>query len=235
MKAGIIAAGRGERFVREGILIPKPLLPVRGEPMIARMIRAAATLKVNSIACVVNDLNPDVTHYLKGNVWPAPLDLIVKTTSSSMESLFCLAPLLKDESFILFTVDSIFSFKALKDFAAKVRSMDKSDGALAITRFVDDEKPLWVKVDSRDKIIAMGDEAGDSPYVTAGFYYFRPNVFGMIDEARSRKLNALRQFLGLLIKTGFSLHGVHVPKTIDVDYPEDLNKAEAFLTEIEGL
>ena len=235
MKAGIIAAGRGERFVREGILTPKPLLSVRGEPMIARMIRAAATLKVNSIACVVNDLNPDVTHYLKGNVWPAPLDLIVKTTSSSMESLFCLAPLLKDESFILFTVDSIFSFKALKDFAAKVRSMDKSDGALAITRFVDDEKPLWVKVDSGDKIIAMGDEAGDSPYVTAGFYYFRPNVFGMIDEARSRKLNALRQFLGLLIKTGFSLHGVQVPKTIDVDYPEDLNKAEAFLTEIEGL
>ena len=234
MKAGIIAAGRGERFVREGILIPKPLLPVRGEPMISRMIRAAATLKVNSIACVVNDLNPDVAHYLKEKVWPAPLDLIVKTTSSSMESLFCLAPLLKDESFILFTVDSIFSFKALKDFAAKVRSMDKSDGALAITRFVDVEKPLWVKMDSGDKIIAMGDEAGDSPYVTCGFYYFRPNVFGMIDEARARKLNALRQFLGLLIETGFSLHGVHVPKTVDVDYPADLKKAEVFLKEIEG-
>jgi NDP-sugar pyrophosphorylase family protein len=234
MKAGIIAAGRGERLAREGILIPKPLLPVRGEPMIARMIRAAATLKVNSIACIVNDLNPDVARYLKAKVWPAPLDLIVKTTSSSMESLFCLAPLLKDESFILFTVDAIFSFKALKDFAAKARSMDKSDGALAITRFVDDEKPLWVKVDSRDKIIAMGDEARDSRYVTSGFYYFRPNVFARIDEARARKLNALRQFLGLLIETGFSLHGVHVPKTVDVDYPEDLKKAEAFLKEIEG-
>lgn len=235
MKAGIIAAGRGERLAQGGISIPKPLVPVRGEPLIARTIRAAAGLKVTSIACIVNDLTPDVASYLKAGRWPAPLELVVKTTPSSMESLFWLAPLLKDEPFVLFTVDAVFSFETLKDFVAKARSLDKSEGALAISRFGDfDEKPLWVKVDNRDKIVAIGDAAKASGYITSGFYYFHPNIFKMIAFARAKKLDALRQFLGLLIDAGFLLHGISVPRTIDVDCPKDLEVAEAFLKEIEG-
>jgi NDP-sugar pyrophosphorylase family protein len=97
---------------------------------------------------------------------------------------------------------------------------------------VDDEKPLWVNVDEHNRIIAMGDDDRRSPYVTAGFYYFSPDIFDMIGAARSRKLSALRQFLGLLTKTGYLLYGVPVPKAVDVDYPEDIKKAETYLREI---
>jgi NDP-sugar pyrophosphorylase family protein len=68
--------------------------------------------------------------------------------------------------------------------------------------------------------------------VTAGFYYFAPDIFAEIDSARKRKLNALRQFLGHLMDAGYLMYGVPVPKTIDVDYPEDIVKAEAYLKEI---
>jgi NDP-sugar pyrophosphorylase family protein len=232
MRAGIIAAGRGERLLRGGIETPKPLVPIGGEPLIARVIRAAANLQVDSIACIVNDVNRSVAHYLRSGSWPVPLELIVKTTPSSMESLFCLAPLLKDEPFLLFTVDSVFGFRSLARFLAGAQSLVDGQGVLALTRFVDDEKPLWAQVDAHHRITALGREARSSRYVTAGFYYFRPEIFAMIGGARVRKLNALRQFLGLLLESGYVLYGLPVAKTVDVDYPEDIEKAETYLKEV---
>lgn len=232
MKMGIIAAGKGERLARGGIVTPKPLVSVGARPLIARIIDAAAQIPVSSIAVIVNDLDPAVAGYLRSIRSPAPLDLVVKTTPSSMESLFCLAPFLDDEPFVLFTVDVVFAQRTLKDFLQAAESIRSSSGVLALTRFVDDEKPLWVAVDGSNRITAMGDAAEGSPYVTAGFYYFTPEIFNEIDAARRRNLNALRGFLGHLIDSGYMVSGVPVSKTVDVDYPEDIEKAEAFLKEI---
>lgn len=230
MKAGIIAAGQGDRLIRGGILVPKPLVTIGREPLIARAIRAANHAGVTSIACIVNDMNPAVAEYLRSASWPVPLELVVKTTPSSMESLFSLAPLLSNEPFLLFTVDAVFEFGMLKSFLKKARRRG-GDGALAVTCFVDDEKPLWVKLDKSQRIIALGDRARPGQQVTAGFYYFRPRIFSLIDAARERRLSALRQFLGLLLENHFSLYGIPVPKTIDVDTPEDIKKAHRYLVE----
>lgn len=231
MKAGIIAAGKGERLIRGGISIPKPLIPIRGEPLIARVIRAAAQVEVTSIACIINDLSPALADYLRTVSWPVHVDLVTKTTPNSMESLFSLAPHLSDEPFLLFTVDAVFGFKTLESFFARASVLREAHGVLALTRFIDDEKPLWVKMDGRHKIVAIGEAARFSQYVTAGFYYFKPDIFAMIDHARAKKIDALRHFLGLLVETGYSLYGVVVSKTVNVDYPEDIEKAENYLEE----
>jgi len=231
MKAGIIAAGRGERLIKGGVLIPKPLIQVNNEPLIARMIRAAHHVGVSSIACIVNDQDTGVADYLRSSSWPVPLELVVKTTPSSMESLFSLAPLLRDEPFLLLTVDSIFEFEALRGFVAKAHRL-KGDGALAVTSFVDDEKPLWVRFDKNQKIVALGDKARPTQYITSGFYYFNPDIFSLIYAARAKRLNALREFLGFLLEGGFNLYAVHVSKTIDIDYPEDIKKAQRYLERI---
>ncbi len=231
MKAGIIAAGKGERISRRGIPIPKPLIPIGGEPLIARAIRAAAHVQVTSIACIVNDLNPAIADYLRSHPWPVPLELVTKTTASSMESLFSLAPFLNHDPFLLLTVDAVFQFETLKKFLAKASGLKEAQGVLALTRFIDDEKPLWVRMGPRRKIVDMGPAARPSRYVTAGFYYFKPDLFRMIPQAKAKRLNALRQFLGFLMESDFSLYGIPVSKTVDVDYPEDIEKAESFLRE----
>ncbi len=231
MKAGIIAAGLGERLKQGGILVPKPLVTIGGESLIARTIRAASQAGATSIACIVNDLNPDVAEYLRSRPWPVPLELIVKTTPSSMESLFSLAPLLSDGPFLLFTVDAVFKLSLLGKFLERARRRS-GHAALAVTRFVDDEKPLWVKLDKSKRIVALGDEARPCRHVTAGFYYLRPEIFSMIDAARARRLGALRQFLGLLLENHLSLYGILVSKTVDVDTPEDIAKADQYLAEV---
>lgn len=232
MKAAIIAAGIGERLTLGGIETPKPLVPVGGRPLIERIIRAAANLGMSSVACIVNDVKPDVAEFLQSTVWPIPLELKIKTTPSSMESLFCLEPFLRDEPFLLFTVDVVFGIATVEDFLSGAKKLSEAAGVLALTDYVDDEKPLWVRLDENSKISAMGESAKGSRYVTAGFYYFEPSIFSLIEPARQLNLTALRQFLGLLISEGYDLHGLPVAKTIDVDYPEDIEKAESFLGEI---
>jgi NDP-sugar pyrophosphorylase family protein len=232
MKMGIIAAGKGERLARGGIRTPKPLVPVGGRSLIARIIDTGVNLKVSSIACIVNDLNPEVAGFLRSSHWPVPVEIVVETTPSSMESLFCLAPLLSAESFLLFTVDVVCARQVVTDFLRTARTLTDAKGVLALTRFVDDEKPLRAAVDRSNRIIAMGDAARDSHLVTAGFYHFTPDIFAEIDSARRKKLSALRQFLGHLIAEDYPIYGLPVPKTIDVDFPEDIEKAEAYLMEI---
>ncbi len=227
MKAGIIAAGLGERLKKDGIFTPKPLIKVAGEPLIKRAIRAAVFAGAKRIACIVNEVEKEVSAYLKTQSWPVPLDLVVKTTPSSMESLFSLAPFL-DEPFLLLTVDSIFPFDTLKDFVNKAKMLD-GDGALGITQYIDDEKPLWVKIDSDSRITGIGDEFYPADYITAGFYFFKPTIFALIEKAREKKLSALRYFLSLLIEEGFVIYGIHVQKVIDLDHSEDIQKAEDFL------
>ncbi|HVN22520.1 MAG TPA: NDP-sugar synthase [Syntrophorhabdales bacterium] len=231
MKAGIIAAGTGERMTQGGIFTPKPMICVGGEPLIARAIRAAASVGVTSIACIINDLTPELDRYLRTKTWPVPLEIVKKTTPSSMESLFTLAPLLAIEPFLLFTVDAVFPFASLKRFLTKGSSLPDAQGVLALTRFVDDEKPLRVKTDRNHRVSALGDAAGTSRYVTAGFYYFEPSIFYLVESARARGLNALRQFLGLLLDREYRLYGIPVSKTVDVDHPEDIETAERYLTE----
>ncbi len=234
MKAGIIAAGTGERLARGGISTPKPLICVNGEPLIARAIRAAASVRATSVACIINDLTQEVSRYLLSRAWPVRLDIVKKTTPSSMESLFSLAPLLADEPFLLLTVDAVFPFASLRKFLAKVSSFADAQGVLALTRFVDDEKPLRVKTDRCHTVRAIGEAVLTSRFVTAGFYYFEPSIFGLVDPARARGLGALRQFLGLLLESGYRLYGVPVSKTIDVDHPEDIEAAEQYLNKSEG-
>ena len=232
MKAAIIAAGIGERMARGGIDVPKPLVFLDGEPLIARTIRAAAGVGASSVACIVNEIHPEVSQYLRSQTWPVPLELVVKTTPSSMESLFQLSPLLSDEPFLMLTVDAVFASGILEEFLSEAQTINSARGVLALTRFVDDEKPLWAEVDSRYKICALGDTAAPTPYVTAGFYYFDPEIFNIIETARRNKLQALRQFLGLLLEKGYPLYGVPVSKTIDVDCPEDVRKANDYLKEM---
>jgi NDP-sugar pyrophosphorylase family protein len=79
------------------------------------------------------------------------------------------------------------------------------------------------------RVTAFGQAACDGGLVTAGFYVFHPEIFAEIDTARRKQFSALRQFLGHLLAAGYRLYGKRVPKTVDVDRPEDIQVAEAFV------
>jgi NDP-sugar pyrophosphorylase family protein len=231
MKAGIIAAGLGERLIAGGLSMAKPLVPINGEPMIARLIRLVAEARITSLCCIINERSPSLEEYLTARPWPLRFELIKKSTDNSMESLFTLAPLLREGPFLLFTVDTVFRSSTLKRFLVGVEALPSARAILALTRFSDDEKPLRVEIGHDHRVQRIGEAvgAGRRLAVTAGFYWFDPSVLDLIDEARSRGLSALRQFLCFLPEAGCDLYGISVAKTIDVDRPEDVAQAETYL------
>jgi len=228
VKAGIIAAGLGERFRRAGIATPKPLVLVGGKTLLERAIEAAADAGAEEIALIVNAEWPEVARYVAEHAWPVPVDTTVRTTPSSMESFFTLEPRLRDSPFLLTTVDAITAKGALGDLARAGLAAGPV-GTLAVTTLVDDEKPLWVRLGDDRTIRALGPTAAGSGWVTSGAYFFFPDVYHHVSEARRRALGALREFLALLLERGERLHGFAAGDSVDVDRPEDVAAAERLL------
>jgi len=231
MKAGLIAAGTGERMRAAGITAPKPLIDVAGRPLIEHVLGAIAAAGIADVACIFNaESEADaVEAYCRRRGTGPRLQIIRRTTPSSMESLFALAPHLGDGPFLLLTVDAVFAPTVLRDFLAAAAAHADADVVLAVTDFVDDEKPLRLALAADGRVTAIGDNAASSPLITAGFYVFQPRVFREIDAACAAGLTALRQWLGHLCGRGFRVYGVRTGKTVDVDRPQDIATAEAFV------
>jgi NDP-sugar pyrophosphorylase family protein len=234
MKAGLIAAGLGERLRAHGMTLPKPLVPVAGRPLIDYVLAAVAAAGLRQVACIVNEESRGIEQHCRDR-WPQlAFDFIRRTTPSSMESLFTLRPLLAGERFVLLTVDAVFAPRVLDRFLTAAAARVDAQAVLALSTFVDDEKPLYARLAADGRISALGADAqprdaSDVPLVTAGFYVFDPAIFDEIAYARQSGFTALRQFLGHLLQRGYRFYGERIGKTVDVDRPEDLAVAEAFI------
>lgn len=234
MKAGILAAGAGERFRARGVLTPKPLLPVGGAPIIERLLRGLYEAGVDEVTVVANAEMPEFHRYLEGWIGAPAVRLVKKSTPSSMHTLFELMDRIGDEPFLATTVDAVVHPRALREFRDHVATFPHADVVLGVTSFVDDENPLWAVLAPDGRVVGLGGPTNETQWVTAGIYYFAPHVRLARSEALARGCSALRQFLWFLVAQGYRVYGVKLSKTIDVDHPEDLRAAEAFLRE-EGL
>ena len=63
-RAGIIAAGKGERFLNSGITTPKPLIRVGNEPLIVRLVNALRNSGIEEIAVIINSSGREVRQEL---------------------------------------------------------------------------------------------------------------------------------------------------------------------------
>ena len=106
MKFAIIAAGDGSRLAQEGITEPKPLVKVRGERLIDRLIRIFMGNNATEIVVICNEQMSDVASHLKMiqdeglNGRHVPFRFVIKSTPSSMHSFYELRHFLRDDPFI---------------------------------------------------------------------------------------------------------------------------------------
>lgn len=226
MKYGIIAAGNGERLASEGVQYPKPLVPLCGVPLIERLIRIFARHNAESISVIINSKQPQTLALLQSLEKEFPLDIVVKDTPGSMHSLYALADYLRGECFCVTTVDTVF---AEEDFAAYINALENctSDGIMAVTDFVDDEKPLYVQVDEAHNITAFLDEEPDAVhYISGGIYGLKPKALDIMENCIADGRLRMRNFQRSLIAAGMQLTAFPFGKIIDIDHACDIEKAE---------
>src|SRR6266404_7993140 len=228
MRAGIIAAGHGERLRRAGITTPKPLVAIGGEPLIGRAIATARSAGATSVACIVNAETDQVRRFLEETDFGVPVHVVQRTTASSAESFFALRPLLDGAPFLLSTVDAVIAPAAVAALVRAAAAHAGAAGVLGVTAVVDDEKPLWAELDADARIVTLGD-ALHARHVTAGVYFLKPVVYSLADASGARNWSAFRRVLGALLEHGHALYGYDVGPSIDVDRPEDVAAAERLL------
>jgi NDP-sugar pyrophosphorylase family protein len=229
VKAALIAAGSGERLRAAGLHLPKPLVPVAGVALVDRVLNAVAAAGIAEVACIFNLAADAVEEHCRRAHPSLTLQVVRRDTPSSMESLFALRPHLDGDPFLLLTVDAVFGPTLLPLFLDQAARFKDADGVLGVHEFVDDEKPLRVKLDASGRIVGLAEEAAESPVITAGLYVLSPRIFAEVDAARNASFTALRQFLRHLVRQDHRLYGAPVEKTVDVDRPEDIALAEAFV------
>lgn len=232
MNYAIIAAGEGSRLAQEGIAKPKPLVELQGEPMIGRLINIMLRCNAQSISIIVNEHMTEVREYLEGLDLPVPLNLVVKTTPSSMHSFWHLSQVIPQGKFCLTTVDTIFREDDFRGYIEAFEADDEHDGMWAVTPFVDDEKPLWVDVDEKMRITAFRDKKWkNAKYVSGGVYAMTDKAFSVLDQCIEQGISRMRNFQRALVENGFMLKAYSIDKIVDVDHAGDIATAEAFLSD----
>ncbi len=230
MNYAIIAAGEGSRLAQEGVAKPKPLVELQGEPMIGRLINIMLRCHAQSISIIVNEHMTEVREYLEGLELPVPLNLVVKTTPSSMHSLWHLSRAIPQGKFCLTTVDTIFREEDFKSYIDAFEADESHDGMWAVTPFVDDEKPLWVDVDDDMNITAFRDKPWEgAKYVSGGVYAMTDRAFTVLDNCIEQGISRMRNFQRALVEAGHHLQAYSIDKIVDVDHADDIVTAEAFL------
>lgn len=231
MRYAVIAAGEGSRLAQEGMTTPKPLVKIGGECMVDRLVRIFVAAGAKEV-CVV--CNPSSEAYIKSRQEAgAPLRSIVRTTPSSMHSMYELMPMLEgDEPFVLTTVDTVFRESEFQDYVAAFEKMvaaGEADGLMGVTTYIDDEKPLYVATDDDLNIRAFLDSDENPRYVSGGIYGLTPCALATLRRCVDRGESRMRNFQRALLSDGLQLKAFPFTKVIDVDHAGDIAKAEALL------
>ncbi len=231
MKFAIISAGEGSRLAQEGVQLPKPLVQLNGMAMIDRLIYIFAKNGAEQVVVIINNEVAQTKEHLAllKKVSEVPLEVIVKTTPSSMHSFYELSTYLKDDKFCLTTVDTIFREEEFSRFIEAFKASDK-DGLMAVTDYIDDEKPLYISTDEELNITGFHDaRTPDCRYISGGIYCLTPKSIDTLQRCMENGMSRMRNFQRQLVADGLHLGAYPFSKILDVDHASDIEKAEAFL------
>lgn len=231
MNYAIIAAGEGSRLAQEGVALPKPLVNLNGTPMIKRLIDIFMRCNATSLSIIVNEEMHQVREYLESLEIPVPFRLIVKSTPSSMHSFYEVSRHFEEGKFCLTTVDTIFHEEEFRKYIeAFENDTTGADGYMAVTSFIDDEKPLYIDTDSDLNIIAFKDEAWDGvKFISGGIYGLTSPALRVLEECMTNGVSRMRNYQRALVDAGLKLKAFPFEKIVDVDHAGDIATAEAFV------
>ena len=198
--------------------------------MIGRLINLFCRCNAESISIIVNEQMTEVREYIESLSLDIPLNLVVKTTPSSMHSFFELSRVIPKGRFCLTTVDTIFREQDFRPYIDAMEADERYDGMMAVTDYIDDEKPLYVQTDDDLNITAFRDERYDgAKYISGGIYALNEKAIDVLADCMERGVARMRNFQRALVDAGLRLKAYPMGKILDVDHAGDIEKAENFI------
>lgn len=185
MRAVILAAGQGTRLRPVTLTMPKPLVPVANQPLIAYAIDMLRNAGLTEIGIVVNDLtSPIATSLGDGAELGVQLSYIVQEQQLGLaHAVGVCRDFVGGEPFCVFLGDNIFQDKM--ESLLRTFSDSSADVSLALTE-VSDPKRFGIAELQDGRIIRVVEKPPVPPtnLAIAGVYLFKPSIFEAIDSIK---------------------------------------------------
>ena len=233
-KGVILAAGRGTRMKDLTADRPKPMLPVRGRPMLAHIVEAAEEAGLQEILLVVGYKAELVREYFEiHQTIRARLSYATQEIPDGTGSAALLGKDFAAGDHVLLTFGDILAqsatYRAIFDLA------DSADAVLAVKE-VDDPHcgaAVYVEGDRITRIVEKPPQGTSATrFVNAGIYCFGPEVFAELESiplsprGEYELTDAIHQMLA-----GGAILGWHKIEGFwrDIGQPEDLGAADQYI------
>lgn len=229
MNYAIIAAGEGSRLKEEGFSSVKPLVKVNGEYLIERLIRIFKANYAQEITIIINQKSKELQRLLNSKRYGVKINLIVKSTPSSLHSFNEIINHSSFEECCLTTVDTIFNEKEFHRYITYFQEHKYLDALMGTTEYVDDEKPLYIE--KIDNLITnfVDNKTEKSSCVSSGIYCFRKTAILLANKAIEENVSRMRNYQRMLIEEGLNVESYLMGKVIDIDHVADIDKAEELI------
>lgn len=230
----ILAGGLGFRFVKEGYECPKPLVPLFGKPMIGLLIDNLMKCGAENIYVGANARMPQLLEYLESlreNGLPVVTRPIV--TDNSYCTLKCASEGIEGK-FVALTCDAIMPPAEFRKYVEAVEQAPDDEAVMGLTRFVEDESPLYAKLSDAGEVIDYkygGDPFEGDIIVSAGVYGLSGKIMSTVVDMDLHP-ESLSDFQRLLAsQTPVRVVPYEFSIAFDVDNGHDRLHAEEFLSQ----
>ena len=212
---------------------PKPLVPVAGVPLIARVLANFEAAGIERVAIIFNENEADCARLRRGRASRRSCGRSCSgrrrhSLESFRRSSRCSppgAPARRDGGY------RVRAARTSRRSRAAAARAPEDETVLAVTPLVADEKPLWVgERRGGPRSAAIGGASGDA--VTAGIYAFSERA--RATRRRRRRSGACASTSRGSATRGSRSRAVSIGKAVDVDRPEDVRLAESLLGGADG-
>ncbi len=231
MKILIPMAGEGSRFLKEGYKLPKPLVDVKGKPMIQCVVE---NLCFNAeYIFLVRKEHLDKYSYLQDVLRKITNNKFsIITVESLTEGAACTALLAKDlintdEDLLIANSDQILEYNYI-DFLSIKQNQDYDGIVFAFN--ATDSKWSFVKTDFKGYVIEVAEKKPISDIATCGVYWYKHGreFVKCAESMISKNLRVNNEFYiapvyNEMIENGKKIVPFFVHKMHGIGTPEDLN------------
>lgn len=227
-RAVVLAAGRGTRMGEATAELPKPMLAVRGRPMLEHVLENLASAGVERFLLVVGYRREVIERHFRG--WRLPVEFVVQEVPNGTGSAARLSREFTAGEPFLLTFGDILCGEAAYRRCAGVMHEHPATAAVMSVRHVDDPWRGAAVYEEQGRIMRVIEKPPPGTSTThwnsAGLYAFKPVVYDYLDrlEPSPRGEYELTSALEMMLADGLDLRIAEIEGSWrDVGTPDDLS------------
>tara|TARA_Y100000590_G_scaffold32236_1_gene35567 strand:+ start:18 stop:1067 length:1050 start_codon:yes stop_codon:yes gene_type:complete len=216
-----MVGGKGKRLMPLTKSVPKPMLKVKGKPILARLVEKAKNEGFYNIIFITNHLEDVIKKYFQsGRKWGVNIKFYSEKSPLGTAGGLRFINKKNHKPVIVSNGDVIteVNYNNLIEF----HKFQNNQVTIAVKKF-ELENPYGIVRMSREKVVDLVEKPVSKSYVSAGIYVFDPSLFKKI---KNNEYLDMTTFINRLLKNKIKIAACPLHENwLDIGKPTDFKKA----------